>query len=279
MRERALQEFESLFERAAIPVLDIRHVPLGRLAVVVTGTPADESVVAVASTLAERFGSTCTRYVPAGQDAPDEATVFHSTAELIGQLRLGRADLVLVSLPSESGTDEPVDLDDLVFGVAAPILVLRKRLLDPRSPFHSILHSLNGNFRQTRNFSYPFSLALPEARLLLLHTIDQDEISDVREALRYTGEIDAQAEEQLLDELRRHGERYLRGVVEAARDEPFVPHYRLEVGPVVATVKQELESGRYGLLVIGRHAEGLSEISAAEYQLMHIVRDVPVLAL
>jgi hypothetical protein len=47
----------------------------------------------------------------------------------------------------------------------------------------------------------------------------------------------------------------------------------------VTAVQEELAAGAYGLLVVGRHEEGYSRITAADYQLMHLVRDVPVLAL
>ena len=276
MRERALQQFESIFERAAIPVLDVEHIPLTRIAVVHSNYLADEAADAIGQHLAERFSGTVRSFAPS-EAGPADLT-FTSTAELIGQLRLERIDLVILSLPPEVD-QQMVGLDDLVLGTAVPILVVRKQILDPASVFRSILHSLHGNFQQTENFSHSFSLAAPQGTLTLLHTIDQEEIGDVREALRYTGEIDEQGEAQLLDQLRRHGERYLRAVVAAARDEPFEPSYRLEVGPVVATVQKELASGRFSLLVIGKHVEGLSEISAPEYWLMHAVEDVPVLAL
>ena len=59
----------------------------------------------------------------------------------------------------------------------------------------------------------------------------------------------------------------------------FTASYRLEVGPIGATVQAELQRGGYSLLVVGNHQEGFSHISAEDYQLMHEVRDVPVLAL
>ena len=45
------------------------------------------------------------------------------------------------------------------------------------------------------------------------------------------------------------------------------------------TIRAALAIGEYTLLVVGSHADGHSQVSASEYQLMHVVREIPVLAL
>ncbi|RME36522.1 MAG: hypothetical protein D6788_11425, partial [Planctomycetota bacterium] len=203
---------------------------------------------------------------------------FHSTAELVGRIAIGRSQLVLLPEPPEEAA-RFVDLDQLVTGTKPPILVVRTKIAEPGSVFVRILHCLTGNFRQTQNFSYSFTLVTDDGFLQLLHVVVGDELRDVREALRLTAPGDAVDQDAFLQQLTHHGERYLKAVVAAARDEPFDVRYRLAVGDVVKTVEEELRRERYGLLVVGRHEEGHSRVSAEDYRLMHQVQSLPVLAL
>ena len=57
MRERSLEEFESIFERASIPVLDIEPVRLARVSAVLEGHPLDASILSLASYLKAGFGA------------------------------------------------------------------------------------------------------------------------------------------------------------------------------------------------------------------------------
>lgn len=284
MRDKAIDEFESIFERASVPVLDFEPLKLARISAVLKGNPLDAAIRGLCGYLRDRFNATVRLHQPAGariapptgEEAPAE--LFHSTAELLGQLSLADSQLVLIAEPADEAA-RVVDIDDLVRGAAPPVLIVRQPIANPADVFARILHSLTGNFQQTRNFSYSFALVERDGEILLLHVIDETEIGDICEALRISSEIDATAAEDLLDRLRRHGERYLRGVVAASQPFPYEVSYRLEVGPIVATVQAELASGQYGLLVVGHHQDGRSHISADDYQLMHLVRDVPILAL
>jgi hypothetical protein len=155
-----------------------------------------------------------------------------------------------------------------------------KRPIDhARGVFRSILHSLSGNFQQTENFSYSFALIEDGGSLRLLHALDQADIAGVREAMQIASDISETDEQQILENMRHHGERYLKAVVAAGREQPYQVDYRLRLGGVVEATQQELAAGSYGMLVVGHHEEGHSRITAADYQLMHLVRDVPVLAL
>jgi len=290
VRERSIDEFEALFEQAAIPVLHVERVPLKRVAIVLHGHALDSSAAALGRYLQDRFGAELIVHYPNSAPrgpiepsvAPLDATWhdagFSSTAELVGQIGIDKAQLLI--LPQASGaTGAFVELDSLVAGTAPPVVVFREPIDDPASPFANILHSLTGNFRQTRNFSYSFTLIERDGRLKLLHTIDDDEVSDVRESLKLTPDVNHESQKDLLEELARHGERYLRGVVTASRDLPFDVSYALVVGDTVDVVQKELETGQYSLLVVGAHKEGHSYISAVDYQLMHQVTSIPVLAL
>ena len=287
MRDRSIDEFESIFEQASIPVLDIQEVPLKRVSAVVAGGALDDSVLALATYFKTRFAADVRLHAPAGLAADairEQAQArefefaeqpFSSTAELVGQISIDRSQLVL--LPRSNADD--TSLDALIQGIAPPVLVVANPVEEPAKVFRNVLHSLTGNFRQERNFAYSFTLTENEGRILLLHAIDAQDIAAVRHALQLSPDIEEKGEAELLERLAHHGERYLKGVVAARHARPYTVNYRLAIGEVVPTVRAELEGGDYGLLVVGTHEEGHSHVAAADYQLLHVVRDIPVLAL
>ncbi|MCH7873051.1 MAG: hypothetical protein IID33_15250 [Planctomycetes bacterium] len=304
MRDRSIDEFESLFERASIPVLDIRELPITRVCAVIKDDALDDSVFALAAYLEDRFSATVSVLHPDGvdtarlHDAAKEKGFdwsnepFGSTAELVGQISIGKSQLVLlpeltVGKPTSSDeaarSSQPalpvVDLDAVVTGTTPPILTVRSPISDPRVVFGNILHGLTGNFRQTQNFAYSFTLAEDHGRLSLLHAIEDSEVQDVRDTLQLSPDITESTGNDLVEALTHHGERYLKAVVAAARKRPFDVGYQLAVGEIVPLVKAELKRGDYGLLVVGSHTDGHSHVSANDYQLLHQVWDIPVLAL
>lgn len=290
MRERAIDQFESIFERASIPVLDIQELALQRVSLILKGDPLDDSVLKMAQYLQARFQAEVRVHWPS-RLGPEHAEPvrgeygfalaprpFESTAALIGQVALAHSQLVLIPEPQDEEA-RLVEKDDLVKGSAPPILLVRRPVERPAAVFQSILHSLSGNFQQSENFSYSFTLVEEHGTLRLLHAIDQDDIAAVREAMQVSPEVSDKDEKEILEHLTHRGERYLKAVVAASRKFSYEVNYRLVLGDVVTTVQRELASGSYGLLVVGQHEERHSRITAADYQLMHLVQDVPVLAL
>ncbi len=287
MREKSIEQFEAVFERASIPVLEIERLEMARIAAVCKADPLDESALRLARHLAQRFGSRVEVFYARRADRQRLASAaggltlhvepFDSTAELVGQLSIAGAELLILPEPADAPA-RVVDLDALVLGSAPPVLVLRRPVEDPARVFGRILHVLSGNFRQTRNFSYSFTLVERGGEVELLHVIDRQELEPVCQTLRLepAGSDDA---DTLIERLQQHAGRYLRAVVAATREAPCEVRYRLAVGPIVETVQQALRRGDWGLLVVGRHESGRSHVSAEDYQLLHRVRDVPVLAL
>ncbi len=288
MREKSIEQFEALFERASIPVLHIERVPLARIAAVCKNDPLDASALRLARHLHARFGSRVDVFfsrragrkqiasAAAGFDLHPEP--FDSTAELVGQLTIAGSELLILPEPADAPA-RVVKLDELVLGSAPPVLVFRQPIDDPRAVFARILHTLSGNFTQTRNFSYSFTLVEDGGQIELLHVIDQTELEPVCQTLRlspqHAGDADA-----LITRVQQLAEKYLRAVVSAARPAPCEVGYRLAVGPVVETVQTQLAASTWGLLVVGRHDDtGRSHVNAQDYQLLHRVREVPVLAL
>ena len=156
---------------------------------------------------------------------------------------------------------------------------MRKPNEDPHSIFRNVLHALNGSLEKIEHIAYSFALVADNGLLKLLHTIDESELDDVRETLKVTPDISSKSGENLIEDFTTAARRQLKGIVEATRNEPYEVAYELRVGEVEITVQAELAAQPYGLLVVGRHEAGRSLIDAEEYQLMHIVKDIPVLAL
>lgn len=290
MRDKSVDEFQAIFERASIPVLDIKPITLRRIAMVVKGVDLDPAALQVAAGFTRRFNAEALVYWPATlsmervESLTKELSLkpagrpFQSTAELVGQISIGHADLVVLPEPAED-SQQPVMIDSLVSGTGPPVLILRRPPAAEGAPFRRVLHSLTGNFRQTVNFSFPFALVEPGGTVELLHVIDDEEIADVRETLQISSDIAIEDREKLVQEMAHHGERFLKAVVESQRKGTLNVTYRIVVGDIVTTVENSLKQGSYDLLVVGHHAGGRSHVFTADYQLMHKVKDVAVLAL
>ena len=214
MRARAIDQFESIFERASIPVLDIKEIALRRISLILKSDPLDESILKLGSYLATRFGAEVRVHWPPSVDerlvsaaerehgfVPASAP-FESTAALIGQVALAHSRLVLIPEPEDEGA-RTVEKNALVEGSTPPVLLVRRRIAQPRVVFERILHSLSGNFQQTANFSYSFTLVEEHGTLQLLHAIDKDDIAAVREAMQVSPEVSDQDEREILKQLTR----------------------------------------------------------------------------
>ena len=286
MRDSALDEFGSLFERASIPVFDIPEESLSKIGIVLTGGVADTSVAKLGAFLEERFSASISLYCGSGcsgssfvsKETGWEAVGYSTTAALVEGLECSQSQLVLFSEVSSEGKGGG-ELDELVEALAAPVLIVREPLNDPGKVFEHVLHNLTGSLKQIRNLAYSFSLVADEGELMLLHVIAAEELEDVRDTLLVSSEISREEGANLIHHLKDHTERYLKGIVASSRTEPYEVSYRLSIGDVLPCVEEELRRGDFGLLVVGTHAEGRSHTDAVEYQLMHAIQDTPVLAL
>lgn len=287
MKSKSFDEFESLFERASIPVFDIPPLALQNIAVVLEGAELDNPMLELANHLGLRFQADTIAYRPnrIGQDQADcdvrkhhiklASQGFESCEALCGQLNNAQTGLVIYG----TGADDEADVDCLVFGCNAPILILRQPLDNPSAVFSRVLHSLTGNLTGIRNLAYSFNLVHSGGELVLMHTIEEGEIDELRDTLRVSPGISESSGDALIADLTHHAERFLKGMVEASRDEPYEVSYRLGLGDVLSVVQHELSQGNYSLLVLGTHTEGKSKVDAEEYRLMHMVTEIPVLAL
>ncbi len=290
MRERSLEEFESIFERASIPVLDVETESITRISALLDAGSLDASILSLANYLKARFDGEVLLHYPQLADVEETRAIanryelqpateaFASDKDVLGQIAEASSQLVIVPASADK-EDRGVSIDTLVRECLPPVLIVHEPIARPGDVFERVLHNLTGNFQQRRNFTCSFTLVAPQGELLLLHTIAATELEGVRESLRMAPDVGSRGEAELLEALTHHGERYLKAVVAASQQHDFEVQYRLAIGDVLPTVQQELSRGRYGLLVVGQHHEDRSAVAADVYQLMHLVEDIPVLAL
>jgi len=289
MREHSLDEFESLFERASIPVFDIPDLELANIAAVISQTDLDYSVLGLAQYFKARFNSEVQVYWPTKVNEQHNidmarkynlspASAYGAVEDLVAALAAESCRLLIWPI-SESNEVAEGELDTLVQSAEPPIFIVRQQIPQPSRVFIRVLHSLCGSLERVQHLAYSFSLVADQGLLVLMHTIEEHEIEEVRDTLKVSPEISGASGAALIADLTQHAERYLKGLVASSRDEPYRVQYRLGMGEVLQVVRHELSQGDYGLLVTGSHEHGHSDIAAMDYQLMHQVRDIPVLAL
>jgi hypothetical protein len=289
-RYRSLDEFESIFEKASIPVFDLPGLELSNCSIVLRDGVLDGSILSLAGYLKARFSCTVQLHWPSilsGEKADRLATEnglksfgspYTSTEEMAGQIDPGECQLLLFSEAIHE-ENRIVELDRLVELVSVPILLVKAPVEDPSSLFRRVLHCLSGNPENIKHLFYSFDIVEPKGMLHLLHTIDESELDDICRVLRASPDVVTQSRNDLLRALEQHAERYLRGAVAATEERSYEVDYTLAFGNVLETVKKELSRQDYGLLVAGTHRAGRSHIAAVDYQLLRLAGEIPVLAL
>ena len=269
-------------------MFDVEPLQLRHIAAVASGGELDESVLAISGQLRKRFDCRAILHrhnsVSQGEASRLASEHFHGlTSESFRDARrlaedLNRDACQLVVLPLGEAA-AGVDLDELVRHSSAPVLIVRRPVADPLAIFDSVLHVMTGDLARIANMGYSFGLVNSGGRLTLQHSISEAELEDTRRLIK--GERDEGSENpaQLVSELQRYAERYLEGIVEAHRSEPYAVSYRLAVGDALERARQGIAECHASLLITGTHLRGESFVDAEEYRLMHSVSEIPVLAL
>jgi len=265
-------------------VFEIPEIELKRIAAVLDGSELDPSVLRLSRWLSERFEAHVSLFLSGSTDTvmPEwfegEPESYDGPLELTNTLNERGCQLMI--FPQWGEDMHPLtELDDLVRLSRPPVLVLRNEIEHPETAFGKVLHSLTGNLAEIEHLSYSFTLVRDAGKLVLLHSVAEEEVDGLKETLKVSPGITTRKGDELLRDMTRHAERVLKGIVGASRNEPYDVTYHLGVGDALMAVQHELSMGGYGLLVIGTHIEGKSHIDADDYQLLRRVREIPVLAL
>jgi len=314
MDERALNEFESVFEASVRPRVDIAPIAWTRIVVALDGSDRDASGVAAAAHLARRVKCPvhllATRAALEGEDeaalrsALDErlvaarAQVEEAGLELDGRVAVGSpgevllaelesapTSLVVVPTPHGGQTPDATTLgstvDHLLRVADTPALLVKAPIAEPAKVFERLLAYLPGGFEVGPHFSIPFGLVEPQGELELMHVVNADEVHRYAAAFQVTADGDDEASKAaaMIRGIEAQMTALLRAAVAQVRDEPFECRSTVTQGNPVQQVALHLVNRRTTLLVVESESRPETPVSPEAYTLLKEITGVPVLAL
>ncbi len=242
MRDREIDEFESVFRRSIIPTIEVEKIRLDDIAIL------EEDCRPVAETLAARFGS---RIFAA--DPQDVRSVIDQNPSLI--ITYDSGELV----------------DTLLVATPIPTLILRGPV-----DFKRILVKIPGGRHDLiEQFSFAFALCEPGGLIRLLHVVERQRLKELAEALEVMPDVDTHAD--LLEAIKTRMDHLLRGAVRTGEDAVFTVEAAIKTGDPFQILPAEAKD--FSLLILGSQASHDEFLESRAYALMQRVPDISVLAL
>jgi nucleotide-binding universal stress UspA family protein len=314
MDERALNEFESVFESAVKPQVTIAPIEWTRIVVALDGSERGASALAVGTHLAKRVGCAlylvATRALLAGEEESTLATALRERLDTAraeveeagvpvdGRVQIGapgevlltvlrEAPTTLLVIPTPHGGQTPDQttlgstVDHLLSVSDCPALLIKSPLSDPAGVFKRLLAYIPGGFEVGPHFSIPFGLVEPQGRLELMHVVNEEEVRRYAAAFGVTADGD---DEQTKARAMIEGlEETMTGLLEAAvkevRDEPFTCLSSVKEGNPVQQVALHLVNHGDSLLVVESESRPETPVSPEAYTLLKEITGVAILAL
>ncbi|MEE8107116.1 MAG: hypothetical protein V3T86_16395 [Planctomycetota bacterium] len=299
-RERELDEFGSIFQRAVVPTIEVEKIELGEIVVLHDFSDRGPACVAAADELRHRFGSRVShRFLLRDQDAAFEADareklasagasdgeiVHGDPAAHVAQLaETDRPALIIASAPLQAHESSAAAvvagrfIDALL--VATPIPTLLMRSAWRGSVFERILAKIPGGRPDLiEQFSFAFALCRPGGQLRLLHIVDEERLKRLAEVLEITPEIDtAEGTKGVAAAAERRMEQLLRGAVRTGRGAGFHADSDIRVGDPFEILPNEVLDST--LLILGSQGSHAEFLESRAYELMNRIPNLPVLAL
>jgi len=295
MKERELDEFESMFRRAIIPTIEVEKIGLDSILLLADFGELTPACGIVAARLAVRFGasvSTCFFLHLEDRDERDRAQRVLDALPGSGEIRVGDPVVELPKLiaerrPSAIVAPEPFHLhcdpnerdllDSLLIATPIPTLLIRNPEVD--DIFTNIVAKIPGGRTDLiEQFSLAFALCAKGGRVELLHVLEQTRLQELVDLLEITPEVDTeQGAAALLAAAKSRMDHLLKGAVRFADDAAFDVVADLRVGdPFV--ILPEVARG-CSLLILGSQAAHTEFLESRAYALMKAVPGVHVLAL
>jgi len=300
MRERELDEFGSLFQRAVIPTIEVEKIAIDDIVVLADFSERAAACGRVAAELKRRFGARVSvRFLLSPGEEDQEATARRLMDAVAGdEHRLVEGDplahleeiterekpsLILAPAPldlsGEPAAGEALGrfVDDLLVATAIPTLLIRKPV--DGSIFRRILATIPGGRPDLiEQFSFAFALCPPGGHIRLLHVLEQDRLAELAEVLEIAPGIDtAHGGKELMSALQARMNHLLRGAVRTAEDAAFTVEASLEAGDPMEVLPRYARDAT--LLIVGSQASHRQFLASRAYELIRRVPDIPVLAL
>lgn len=314
MDERALNEFESVFEGAVKPVVRVEPIVWSRILVGLDGSERGSSAIDVALHLAKRVGCQvafiATRALLEGEEeesltsalgerlAGARARATELGAEASGRVEIGApgevllrelqaAPTSLVVIPTPHGGQTPDQttlgstVDHLLKVSDCPALLVKAPISDPAAVFTRLLAYLPGGFEVGPHFSIPFGLVEDGGLLELMHVINAEEVHRYASAFGVTHDSDDETSKAraMIQGIQDKMTGLLEEAIKSVRDEPFTCRSLVKEGDPVQTVTLRLLNEADTLLVVESESRPERSVSPEAYTLLKEVTGVPILAL
>ena len=242
MRDREIDEFQSVFRRSIIPTIEVEKIRIDEIAIL------SEDCRSVADQLARRL----------------DARITASSPEDVHKVIDANPSLIVTSSSGET-------VDALLVATRIPTLILRGPV-----DFKRILAKIPGGRHELiEQFSFAFALCEPGGLIRLLHVVERQRIRELAEALEVMPEVDTNAD--LLEAIKTRMDHLLRGAVRTGEDSEFIVEAVIKTGDPFEILPAEAED--FSLLILGSHASHDEFLESRAYALMQRMPDISVLAL
>jgi nucleotide-binding universal stress UspA family protein len=285
MKERDLDEFGSIFQRAIIPTIEVDRIAIPDIVVLADASETAAACGRIAQHLRDRFRSrVCVHYLNNPGDLPaDDHRVVEG--DPLAHLRRitdeEKPSLIIAPAPLHIGDRDDEGLGDLVDAllVATSIPTLLVRGTPDASIFQRILAKIPGGRHDLiEQFSVAFALCGAGGTIRLLHIVNEQDVQRLASVLDITPEIEtADGVEDLVQAIETRMDHLLRGAIRAAKDAPFHVESDIEVGDPFVIVPQQARD--FSLLIVGSQSSHEEFLSSRAYELIRRLPDVTVLAL
>ncbi|MHC4550566.1 MAG: hypothetical protein ACYTEZ_17525 [Planctomycetota bacterium] len=300
MKERDLDEFGSLFQRAIIPTIEVSAIEIREIVVLADFSARAAACGRLARHLGERFQARVSvRFLLHPRDHRHQGEAQRLVEEIpadtrqlvagdpIAHLRQvteeEKPSLIVAPAPLHLHEETPEAaalgriIDALLVATSIPTLLVRGTPDD--SLFRRILAKIPGGRTDLiEQFSFAFALCPAGGTIRLLHVVEEGDLARLAAVLEVTPEIDtAGGAADLLAAIRARMDHLLRGAVRTARGAPFTVESAVEVGDPFAIVPVQAKD--FSLLIVGSQSSHADFLASRAYELIRRLPEISVLAL
>lgn len=299
MKDRDLDEFGSLFERAVIPAIEVSRVEIPDIVVLADFSDRTPSCAALAAELAARFGSRVSarfllRYADEEHlaeaerilqriEAAERRVIAGDPLEHLMEIAEEERPSLIVApggLRGHGAGDDGTSgrfVEALLVSTDTPVLLVRAPL--EGSTFDRILAKVpGGRTEMIAEFSFAFALCRPGGLIRLLHVIEEERLQELAELLEVTPEIDTETgAKDLRAAIETRMDHLLKGAVRTADAASFSVEAAIRVGDPVEIVPDEARG--MSLLIVASDGSRGEFLESRAFRVMQCIPDMPVLAL
>ncbi|RMG07778.1 MAG: universal stress protein [Planctomycetota bacterium] len=312
--ERALNEFESVFEAAVRPRVRLAPVRWARILVALDGSPASASGIALGELLAQRKDAAlhflATRSLAPGEDAARAAETLEAEQTtavaqakqkelkvsgsaalappgdaILAELRAAPTSLLVIPTPFGGQTPDATSLgstvDHLLRASDCPALLLKHPVLRPEDVFRRVLAYVPSGFEVGPHFSIPFDLVEPNGTLELIHVVNEREIARYAAAFEVTadGDDERAKTQSMVEGIERRMTALLDAALREVRNEPFTCRSVVVHGDPLERVASHVLDFEASLLVVESESRPETPVTPEAYHLLKEITGIPLLAL